>query len=81
MVKKKVELWSNVDIANKADWEGGILDVLGWVSSENVKDKELKKLWVKLEKSYSKLSPILDKIQRILDDAMLNDDIDEDIEE
>lgn len=59
------EKWSKEEVANKVDWEGGLLDALYWgIRADMIEDQELAEAWAELEKTM----PVFDKVRSLLPD-------------
>lgn len=58
--------WSNKEVADKVNWEGGIVPTLEWgLLHTDISDPTLAALWEELEK----IGPILRQIEEILSNA------------
>ena len=75
--ESKQELYSTLDLANKAEWEGGIIGLLEYgIHVHEISDENIKNLWAKLELLYKEMQPIIEKIDDIFE-KVLEEDIDE----
>ena len=51
------------DVADKVDWEGGVIAAIDWgISSEDIDNQSLAKLWAEVENAYA----AIDLINQIL---------------
>jgi hypothetical protein len=63
------------ELANKIEWEGGIIDALDYgIKTENMPegDTELAEAWGKLEAAYHELTPLTDAVEKLLEDRPLS---------
>ena len=66
------EKWTNEEVKDKMEWEGGVIDLLRWgLLSEQIADPVLADLWAQLEK----LEPVIDAIEDVLSSV----DVDEEV--
>lgn len=64
--------WTNQEVANKVDWEGGIIEALYWgLRSDDIADPDLSAAWAELETT---VPPILDRIRNLLPEPRDEDD-------
>lgn len=64
------EKWSNWEVFNKTDSEGGIFSVIDWgLKSDMIEDENLASLWWRVETAYNDMQPYLGEIGAILNSA------------
>jgi hypothetical protein len=70
----KTEKLGALQVLNKADWEGGILEAMGWISFTEIEDPILAERWSIVQGLWDTLEPLVDKLYELLfekaDEAM-----------
>lgn len=60
-------LWTNQEVANKIDWEGGTEEALRWgIRWTAIADKDLAREWRRLEELFASFEDQRERVQRLL---------------
>lgn len=59
---------NNEQLANKIDWEGGIIAAIEWgIHAGDIEDPEVASLWAEIEVGYSLLYPAFSRLNELLE--------------
>ena len=60
--------WTTEALRNKVNWEGGVFDTIVYgIDSDDIEDPTIASLWSEAQDLMSKLLPLVDNIEYILD--------------
>ena len=67
-MKRKKQLMTHQEVADKIGWEGGILATLECgIKSSDIEKGPLRDEWKKLELLYKSFGPLIEKIESMVD--------------